>query len=88
MKYSSEQYKTLSERFNKQSFTGKLIIIKNNPNLFEIEVDDYNLRLRLLDEDAMKEGIDRRFSFPEFITFEVMRDLFKLVDINNIKELK
>jgi len=86
MNYNKEQYKTLSERFNSQSFTGKLIIIKNNPSLFEIEVDDYNLRLRLLDQEAQRLEIDKWFSFPEFITFEILRDLFKLVDINNVKD--
>lgn len=87
MKFSTAQYKTLGERFSKQSFLGKLVLIKQNPSLFSIECDGVNLRLRLLDEDAMKIGTDSYFSFPEFVDFEVINSLCKLADLD-IKELK
>jgi hypothetical protein len=87
MKFNIEQYKTLGERFSKQSFLGKLVLIKQQKDLFEIESDGYNIRLRLLDLEAMNLGLDKYFSFPEFVDFEVMRDICKLADLN-IKELK
>lgn len=87
MKYSLEQYKTLAERFNKMSFLHKLITIKNTKELFEIETDGYNVRLRLLDEEAMINNIDSYFLFPEFLEYSHLKDIFSLYDIN-IKELK
>jgi len=87
MKYSKEQYKTLSERFNKNSLTGKLILIKQNTNLFVLETDGYNIRLYLDDYDAMVEGFDELFEFPKFVTFDFLREVFKLIDIN-VKEFK
>ena len=87
MKYTEAQYKTLGERFSKQSFLGKLVLIKQQKDLFEIESDGYNIRLRLLDDEAMKLGLDSHFSFPEFLEYEHLRDIFSLADIN-IKQLK
>jgi hypothetical protein len=86
MIYSIENYKILAERFNKQSLTGKLLLIKNNPQLFTLEIDDWNVRLRL-EEEAMKLELDMLFSFPDTLSFDLMRDIFKLVGIN-IKPLK
>jgi hypothetical protein len=87
MKYSKEQYKTLSERFNKNSLTGKLILIKQSPTLLYLELDDWNIRLRLDDYEAMVEGLDELFEFPKFVTFDFLREVFKLIDIN-VKEFK
>lgn len=87
MKYNLEQYKTLSEKFNKMSFLHKLITIKNTKELFEIESDGYNVRLRLLDEDAMVNNIDSYFIFPEFLEYSHLKDIFSLSDLI-IKELK
>lgn len=81
MLYTENNYKKLSERFNKQPFIGKLITIKNNPDLFKIESDGTNLRLRLLDNEAMELGLDLYFNFPEFVEFEQIRDIFSLIDI-------
>mgnify|MGYP000868879211 CR=1 FL=1 len=86
MIYSKEQYITLSERFNKQSFLGKLLLIKQNPNLFTLEVDGTNVRLRL-ENDAMVLGLDSYFSFPEFFEYSHLKDIFSLADIK-VKELK
>ena len=87
MKYSLEQYRTLAERFNKMTFLHKLITIKNTKELFVIETDGYNVRLRLLDEDAMINNIDSYFIFPQFLEYSHLKDIFSLSDIN-IKELK
>lgn len=81
MLYSEKVYIKLSERFNKQSFLGKLVLIKNNPTLFKIETDGTNLRLRLLDNEAMQAGLDMNFDFPEFVEFELIRDIFSLIDV-------
>ena len=37
MLYTEKSYIKLSERFNRQSFMGKIITIKNNPTLFTID---------------------------------------------------
>ena len=87
MKFTESQWRELAKRFNQNSFLGKLVLIKQNKELFSIETDGVNLRLRILDEDAMKAGIDSYFSFPELVDFEVMRDICKLADLN-IKELR
>ena len=87
MLYTEKSYIKLSERFNRQSFMGKIITIKNNPTLFKIETDGTNLRLRLLDNEAMELGLDLKFNFPEFVEFEQMRDIFNLIDVK-IDKLK
>ena len=87
MKYSIEQYKTLGERFSKQSFLGKLVLLKQQKDLFEIETDGYNIRLRILDNEAMELNIDSYFSFPEFFEYSHLKDIFSLADIK-VKELK
>jgi hypothetical protein len=85
--YTEAQWKELGERFNKQSFLSKLVTIKNNPTIFYVETDGFNIRLRLVDEAAMKAGYDEYFSFPEFFEYSHLRDIFSLNDIK-IKELK
>lgn len=86
MIYSIEQYKVLAERFNKQPFLGKLILIKQNSTIFRIESDGYNVRLRL-EEEAMELNLDSYFSFPEFFEYSHLKDIFSLGNIN-VKELK
>jgi len=81
MKYNEAQYKTLAERFNKMSFLQKLITIKQNSEIFYIETDGYNFRLRLQDQEAMKSGFDEYFSFPEFLEYSHLKDIFSLIDI-------
>lgn len=86
MIYSIEQYKILADRFNKMSFLQKLLTIKNNKDLFTLETDGYNVRLRL-EENAQKLELDLLFSFPSFLEYQHLKDIFSLVDINT-KELK
>jgi len=87
MTYTVEQYRTLSERFNKMSFLQKLITIKNNDTLMYIETDGYNVRLRFFDNEVMKRGDDLLFSFPQFLEYSHLKDIFSLGNIN-VKELK
>lgn len=86
MKYTINQYKELSERFNKQSLLQKILTIKQNPEIFELYTDGYNWRLRL-EESAQELELDLLFQFEEFSSFKLMKDVFSLNDIN-IKELK
>lgn len=86
MKYSEHQYKTLAERFNKMSFLQKLITIKNNSEVFYLESDGYNFRLRLCDETAMNSGLDSYFSFPELLEYSHIKDILSLGNIN-VKKL-
>ena len=87
MAYTVEQYRTLSERFNKMSFLQKLITIKNNDTLMYIETDGYNIRLRFFDKGVMERGDDLLFSFPEFFEYSHLKDIFSLGNIS-VKELK
>ena len=87
MMYTVEQYKTLGERFSKQSFLGKLVLIKQQKDLFEIETDGYHIRLRILDNEAMELNLDSYFSFPEFFEYSHLKDIFSLGNIS-VKELK
>ena len=84
--YTQEQYKILASRFNSNSFLGKLLLIKQHKNLFEIETDGHSVRLRLLDDNAMQRGDDLLFSFPEFFEYSHLKDIFSLGNIK-IKEL-
>lgn len=87
MAYTVEQYRTLSERFNKMSFLQKLITIKNNEELMFIETDGYNVRLRFIDQKVMERGDDLLFSFPEFFDYLHLKDIFSLGNIA-VKELR
>jgi hypothetical protein len=80
-------YITLAERFNKMSFLQKLITIKNNTELMYIETDGYNVRLRFFDDEVMKRGDDLLFSFPQFLEYSHLKDIFSLGNIN-VKELR
>jgi len=78
--FSTEQWRILSDRFNKNTFTGKLILVKSNPEIFKLEFDGDCFWLRLQDNEAMKQELDMLFNFPNNLTFEQMRDLFSLFD--------
>lgn len=83
MIYSIENYKLLAERFNKMSFLQKIITVKQQSDLFILEVDDCsNFFLRLNDKDAMKNEIDTLFEFPQEWSGKSFQVLFSLIDIN------
>jgi hypothetical protein len=81
VKYTEKQYKALAERFNKMSFTQKLVTIKNNSEIFLLEVSDGNFFLRLHDNDAMFKEYDLFFDFPQFLSDKDYSDLFIFIDI-------
>ena len=86
MIYSIEQYKILAERFNSQSFTQKLITIRDNPNIFTLESDGYNCFLRL-EFEAMVLELDLLFNFPQTLDYEHLKAVFSLIDLT-VKELR
>lgn len=86
MMYTEQQYKTLSDKFNKMTLLQKILTIKQNPSIFELYTDGYNWRLRL-ENKAQELGLDLLFEFEEFSSFKLMKDIFSLSDIA-IKELK
>lgn len=81
MKYSLSQYKTLAERFNNNSFLGKVMLIKQNPEIFRLEVSDGNFFLRLCDEEMMVLEVDFLFNFPQFLSDKEFFDIFSLIDL-------
>lgn len=82
MKYSEDNYKEIAKRFNEKTFLAKIILIKQQTELFTLESDGVNFKLRLNDFEAMNKGIDLLFDFPETLNFQQMRDVFSLADIN------
>lgn len=82
MNYSTSQWKTLSERFNSNSFSGKLILIKQNPEIFKLESDGYNFFLRLNDQESMNSEVDLLFEFPQNFEYQEMKAVFSLFDLN------
>lgn len=82
MKYNLEQYKTLAERFNNMSFLQKIIVIKQQQEIFILECDVHgNLALRLDDFEAMQSGVDLLFTFPENLNGKEIKDVFSLIDL-------
>ena len=83
MNYSVSQYQELSKRFSEKSFLGKIMLIRQNPEIFYLQVDEYsNFFLRLRDEEAMKRGLDLLFIFPQEIGSKEWKSLFDLININ------
>lgn len=84
--FSKENWITLSERFNSQSFIGKILLIKQHKDIFKLEYDgDGNFFLRLCNNEAMKQEYDLLFNFSQNLSFTEMRDLFRLIDLEIFK---
>lgn len=81
MPYSKEQYQEMSRKFNLLGFTGKILLIKNHSDIFYLEIDGDNFFLRLHQENAMFEGWDLLFNFPQNLEEQHLKELFKLIDI-------
>ena len=81
MTYSKEQYIEMSRKFNLLGFTGKLLLIKNHSDIFYLEIDGDNFFLRLHQDNAMFEGWDLFFNFPQNLEKQHLKELFKLIDI-------
>lgn len=81
MMYTEKQWEILSERFNKMSFLGKLMLIKQHPTIFKLEEDNSWFMLRLNCEEAMTNEYDMLFEFPNELSSSDIRNLFWLGDI-------
>lgn len=81
MKFTEKQYRELGRRFSEKSFLAKILTIKQNPEIFTLEVSDGNLFLRL-EDDAMWVEIDLLFEFPQNLSDKDWKSLFSLIDIN------
>lgn len=80
--FTGNQWKILSGRFNSNSFTGKILLIKQHKDIFKLEYDgDGNFWLRLNDDKAQFDEMDRLFHFPQNLSFNEMRDLLSLLDL-------
>lgn len=80
-KFTKTEWETLAKRFNEKKFIGKLMLIKQNPEIFKIEEDNSWFMLRLCDQEAMKNEYDMLFNFPNELSSKDIRDLFWMVDI-------
>ena len=82
MKYSLEQYKTLSERFNAMSFLQKIMTIKQQ-DIFILEVDNHsNFFLRINCEQSMFNEVDLLFEFPQALSGKEFKAIFDICNIN------
>ena len=81
MMYTEQQWKTLSNTFNSKKFLGKLMLIKQHPTIFKLEVDNGWFMLRLHDQEAMENEFDMLFQFPNELSSRDINDLFWMADI-------
>lgn len=81
MNYTEQEWKLLAKRFNEKKFLGKLLLIKQNPTLFKLEIDNGWMMLRLHSEEAMGKEFDMLFEFPNELSSSDITDLFWAADI-------
>lgn len=81
MNYTDNEWKELAKRFNEKGFLGKLMLIKQNPKLFKLEIDNGWMMLRLHSEEAMEKEFDMWFQFPNELSSSDITDLFWVADI-------
>ncbi len=81
MRFTEKQYIELGKRFSEKSFFAKIVTIKQNPEIFTLEVSEGNLFLRL-EDSAMWENLDYYFTFPQNLSDKDWKDLLSLIDIN------
>jgi hypothetical protein len=60
---------------------GKLMLIKQNKNIFKLEQDNGWFMLRLHDQEAMENEYDMLFNFPSELSSRDINDLFWMADI-------
>jgi hypothetical protein len=79
--YSERQWRELAKRFNEKKFIGKLMLIKQHPDIFKLETDNGWLMLRLHSKEAMENEYDFLFKFPNELSSREIDDLFWMADI-------
>ena len=80
-KFTKTEWETLAKRFNEKKFIGKLMLIKQNPEIFKLEEDNSWFMLRLHDQEAMQNEYDMLFNFSNKLSSKDIRDLFWMADI-------
>ena len=80
-KFTKTEWETLAKRFNEKKFIGKLMLIKQNPEIFKLEEDNSWFMLRLHDQEAMQNEYDMLFNFSNELSNKDIRDLFWMADI-------
>jgi hypothetical protein len=60
---------------------GKLMLLKQHPDIFKLEIDNGWCMLRLHDQDAMEDEYDMLFEFPNELSSKDICDLFWMADI-------
>lgn len=80
-KFSKGEWETLAKRFNEKKFIGKMLLIKQNPEIFKLECDSNWFMLRLHDSEAMENEYDMLFKFDNELSDSDIRDLFWMADI-------
>jgi hypothetical protein len=81
MNFTKDEWKELAKRFNEKKFLGKLLLIKQNPTLFKLEIDSGWMMLRLHSEEAMQQEFDMLFEFSNELSSSDINDLFWAADI-------
>jgi len=80
-KFTKQEWDTLAKRFNEKKFLGKLMLIKQQKDIFKLEHDSGWFMLRLWDEEAMQNEFDMLFDFPNELSSSDIIDLFWMSDI-------
>lgn len=80
-KFTKSEWETLAKRFNEKKMLGKLMLLKQHPNIFKLETDNGWLMLRLHDQEAMENEYDMLFEFPNELSSRDIDDLFWMADI-------
>jgi hypothetical protein len=80
-KFTKQEWETLAKRFNEKKMLGKLMLIKQNKNIFKLEQDNGWFMLRLHDQEAMENEYDMLFNFPSELSSRDINDLFWMADI-------
>jgi hypothetical protein len=80
-KFTKQEWETLAKRFNEKKMLGKLMLIKQNKDIFKLEQDNGWFMLRLHDQEAMENEYDMLFEFPNELSSRDINDLFWMADI-------
>jgi hypothetical protein len=80
-KFTKQEWETLAKRFNEKKMLGKLMLIKQNKDIFKLEHDNGWFMLRLHDQEAMENEYDMLFNFPSELSSRDIVDVFWMADI-------
>ena len=81
-KFTKTEWETLAKRFNEKGFRGKLLLVRQNKDIFKLEQDNGWYMLRLHDTEAMENEYDMLFNFPNELSDSDVRDDFWMADID------